>query len=306
MTMADQPLAVANRQAGALNTSLVGLAGSLGRLVPALIGVSALTAVFSGSIGSALTGSAAFRNGMLRLTSALETLLEPLALAFDRFAAWAALKLESPEAQAFFANLGNAIKAAWEELAIFSGLWQGLQDAWRLLSPPALPGGGGGDEGLGTGGQGGFRGALQEATQPRNLLRGAIRAFPFATLEPYTFLRAGAGSLATGIERGANPLPGPDIPTGGLKDFAALSNAALFASGIDVGRWLLSFGGSQVRSPFDVERQRAALPTEPQPRAGAGPANVQINVLPTTDSVMRAAQEALNNPQVQSATRGGF
>lgn len=306
MTMADQPLVDANRQAGALNNTLIGLGSSLGRLVPALIGVSALTAVFSGSLGSALTGSAHFRNGMLRITAALETLLEPLALAFDEFARWAALKLESPEAIAFFGALGDGIKAAWEELVILSGLWQGLQDTWRLLSPPQPAGGGGGDEGLGAGGQGGLRGALQEATQPRNLLRSAIQAFPFATLEPYTLARAGAGNLATGIELGVNPLPGPDIPTGGLRGFSELSNPALLGSAIDVGRWLLTFGGSQVRSPFDVERQRQALPEGPQPRAGAGPMNVTINVPPSTDSVFRAAQEALDNPATQSALRGGY
>ena len=222
MTLAGQPLDTIEAQTLSLRNSMGLLRGALGRLIPAFIGVTAVSAIFSGTLGGAITNSGFFRNGMIRLQSAIEDLLEPFAKLIGEAAQWLALKLESPEAEAFFRGLGDAIGAAWQELVGFASAFGDVNTLARefFRTPPRRnqPAGGGdrqvGDEGLGAGGGGGYTpGSIGGA------VGGAVNSVFRYPLDSSAF---GAG-IAADILDALNRIPLlPDVGTGGLRSWQDL------------------------------------------------------------------------------------
>ena len=123
MTLAREPIPQITRQTTALNASVGALTAGLGRLVPALIGVSAVSAIFGGTLGGIVTHSGAVSNGLIRLQSVLEDLLEPVTFAIEdaliKFAE--ALPGIVASIQSTLAPLIAEVGAFWAAVSPFTG-----------------------------------------------------------------------------------------------------------------------------------------------------------------------------------------
>ena len=172
MVFPNIPYRDATSQTDVLASSVGALTTGLRRLIPAMIGVTAVSALMSGGLGGIVGNSGAVANGMLRLRAALEEAFAPLTLWAEE--ALIRLAENMPDIikniQEFLSPLATAFQTAWRWGGNFAAILQGIADAAGAIKFPELPSwltgggggdrpaGGGGDEGLGAGGQGGRTG----------------------------------------------------------------------------------------------------------------------------------------------------